>query len=111
MTSFLLAGRIIGQGLRDMEIRFSGLFEDWQKNARELLKKNVVPRDVVWVEELGQQPLFGGDSGGSAAAAGVEQAQKNANETSPSFKVPKRFVDLARNVAAFRDTKKWNLLY
>ncbi len=46
------------RGQQDMEVRFSGLFEDWQKNARELLKKNVPPRDVLWSEESGQQPLF-----------------------------------------------------
>jgi uracil-DNA glycosylase len=93
-----------------MEIRFSGLFEDWQKNARELLKKNISPREVVWVEESGQQPLFGGVSNGEVAGSAAK-AQLRANEESPSFKVPKRFVDLARNVAAFRDSKKWALLY
>ena len=93
-----------------MEIRFNGLFESWQKNARELLKKNVAPRDVVWVEESGQQPLFGGGSNGDAVEGG-ENAPPSDGGASSSFRVPKRFVDLARNVAAFRDLKKWNLLY
>jgi probable DNA metabolism protein len=91
-------------GPSDMEIRFSGLFEDWQRNARELLRKNIHPHEVVWIEESGQQPLFGGATNGKNAQPGVSDAAS-------SFKVPKRFVQLARNVAAFRDTKKWDLLY
>src|SRR5579872_6812428 len=115
-----------------MEIRFSGLFDDWQKNARELLKKNVPPRDVVWSEESGQQGLFGhesretSDSGGDGAieqtwgapfeAQGravlrpYTEVTKEVGATS-SVNVPKRFIELARNVAAFRDAKKWDLLY
>ncbi|MBV9886985.1 MAG: UdgX family uracil-DNA binding protein [Acidobacteria bacterium] len=89
-----------------MEIRFSGLFEDWQKRARELLKKDVAPRDVIWVEESGQQPLFDASAGTQNISS---QVTNGTNAT--SFKVPKRFVELARNVAAFRDTKKWGLLY
>ncbi len=89
-----------------MEIRFSGLFEDWQKNARELLKRNVAPRDVIWVEESGQQPLFEA----SAGTQNISPQVINGTDAA-SFKVPRRFVELARNVAAFRDTKKWGLLY
>jgi probable DNA metabolism protein len=88
-----------------MEIRFSGLFEDWQKHARELLKANIPPLNVVWIEDSGQQQLFGGESDISVAPAAALEA------VSPRFKVPKRFVELARNVAAFRDPKKWGLLY
>src|ERR1700742_3517790 len=94
-----------------MEIRFSGLFEDWQKNARELLKKNVAPRDVVWVEDSGQQPLFCESVGGRVVAAGGDKTQRSGAEAASSFKVPKRFVELARNVSAFRDSRKWDLLY
>jgi uracil-DNA glycosylase len=111
-----------------MEIRFSGLFEDWQKNARELLKSDVPPADVVWVEESGQQPLFGGKDAGSITgdaeakdtsgatvrtwgAAMLRPYTETATEALATFRVPKRFVELARNVAAFRDSKKWNLLY
>jgi uracil-DNA glycosylase len=93
-----------------MEIRISGLFEDWQKNARELLKKNISPRDVIWIEESGQQPLFGGASGGAVTAV-KHKPQPSDSGASSSFKVPKRFVELARRVAAFRDLKKWDLLY
>jgi probable DNA metabolism protein len=92
------------------EIRFSGLFEDWQKNARELLTKNVAPRDVVWIEESGQQPLFGGVSKTAPDSTG-ENLQARANGAAASPKVPKRFVELARHVAAYRDSKKWDLLY
>jgi uracil-DNA glycosylase len=92
-----------------MEVRFSGLFGDWQKNARELLKRNVSPRDVVWFEDSGQQPLFGGVSNGEGSARRKTAPQVGGD--SSSFKVPKRFVDLAKNVAEFRDTKKWSLLY
>jgi uracil-DNA glycosylase len=93
-----------------MEIRFSGFFEDWQKYARVLLKKNIHPQQVVWVEESGQQPLFGGEEKTGGFANG-ERYQPSAGGATSGFKVPKRFVDLARSVAAFRDSKKWNLLY
>ncbi|HEY2822247.1 MAG TPA: UdgX family uracil-DNA binding protein [Candidatus Acidoferrum sp.] len=93
-----------------MEIRFSGLFEDWQKHARELLRDNVSPREVVWIEESGQQPLFGGQSS-REKTEGRSSHQLNAKKPLPSFRVPRRFLALARNVAAFRDSKKWNLLY
>ena len=93
-----------------MEIRFSGLFEDWQRHARELLRANVPPRVVVWVEESGQQPLFSGQSSNERSEGGSARTQ-NSKDSAPSFRVPKRFLELARNVAAFRDSKKWNLLY
>jgi len=95
-----------------MEIRCSRLFEDWQKHARELLQENVPPREVVWLEESGQQPLFGGAMSGEMVAGGEKPQQcGHGTATASSFKVPKRFVELARNVAAFRDPKKWGLLY
>ena len=62
-----------------MEIRFSGLFEDWQTRARELLTKDVAPRDVVWVEELGQQPLFGGENGAGSNSSGKENTGAGKN--------------------------------
>jgi len=89
-----------------MEIRFNGSFEDWQENARELLTRSVAPRDVVWVEESGQQPLFG-----AIAESRGPLPHVGSGTGAASFKVPKRFVELAKNVAAFRDTKKWGLLY
>jgi uracil-DNA glycosylase len=90
-----------------MEIKLSGLFEDWQKNARDLLKRNVPPRDVVWVEESGQQPLFGDAMASNQNGSSVATS----NSAASNCKAPKRFVELAKHVAAFRDGKKWSLLY
>jgi DNA polymerase len=70
-----------------------------------LLKKSVAPDEVVWVEEQGQQPLFG------AVEAQIISPEPVRDSTITGSKVPKRFVELARNVAAFRDSKKWGLLY
>jgi uracil-DNA glycosylase len=94
-----------------MEVRFTGVFEDWQKNARDLLKKNVLPHDAVWVEESGQQPLFGMTPRSIGGVPGGVSSGRSPNGTASSPKVPKRFLDLAKNVAAFRDSKKWKLLY
>ncbi len=88
-----------------MEIRFSGRFEDWQKHARRALLSNVPPAEIVWVDEDDPQPALSGES------AQAEPAGANNDVGGNTLRVPKRFISLARNVAAFRNPAKWRTLY
>jgi probable DNA metabolism protein len=93
-------------------VRFDGTFEDWQANARNLLRQQIPPREVEWIEERGQQTLVVADWPETTAAVVKTTVPVETSASAEfAFRVPKRFVELARNVAAFRDTKKWRLLY
>ena len=111
-----------------MEVRFDGTFVGWQGIAREMLARGVAPGEIAWVEEGGQAGLFGGEKAadGTPAARDTAAAYATPDEPEladnpakagmpvlpkPMFRVPRRFVELARNVAAFRDAGKWRLLY
>src|SRR5262249_54123230 len=66
-------------------------FEGWQAAARTLLQEQVAPADVTWRE--------GEPTTGPLAAA-------------PStVRVPREFVDLARQAANAADPERWALLY
>jgi uracil-DNA glycosylase len=95
-----------------MEIRFNGRFEEWKKYAREALRNAFPPQGIEWSEEQGQQSLFAGQP--------RENPQRQRTGSIPAmdrtpaasaFRVPKRFLDLAQKVAAYRDSAKWKVLY
>jgi len=65
-------------------------FESWQAAARALLSDGVSPGDVDWRERSGAPP--------------PPRAAK-------FFRVPPKFLDLARQAAAARDTARWGALY
>ena len=65
-------------------------FESWQAAARALLSDGVGPGDVDWRERPGAPP--------APAAAKF-------------FRVPPRFLDLARQAAAAEDAARWDALY
>jgi uracil-DNA glycosylase len=65
-------------------------FESWQAAARALLSDGVGPGDVDWRERPGVPP--------PPAAARF-------------FRVPPRFLDLARQAAAAQDAARWDALY
>ena len=69
-------------------------FDDWRREARRLIAAEVPPEAVVW---SGGQSLL-------PAAASVEAS-------TPSFRVPARFMELAEAAACFRDDGRWGLLY
>jgi probable DNA metabolism protein len=91
-----------------MDIRFSGTFEDWQMHARRALLANVPPAEIVWVDEDDPQPVLRGES---AEGERSEPAGARTEAAANTLRVPKRFVSLARNVAAFRHPAKWKTLY
>ena len=71
----------------------------WRDAARGLIAEGVPPEDIVW--QVGNDPvdLFAGE------------AESRAASPSPSFAVPRAFLDLARNVVLAGDPERFALLY
>jgi len=70
-------------------------FESWQAAARALLRDGVPPADVRWREAPSvEQPLLPSEPPSSGGA-----------------KVPRQFLDLARQAAAASDPARWQILY
>jgi uracil-DNA glycosylase family protein len=76
--------------IRMTRIEIAPTFEAWQQAARRLLRDGVPPVEISWIEiPPGEPPAF-------VPAVG---------------RVPKRFLDLARQVAGGRDAARWAVLY
>ena len=73
-------------------------FTSWRAAARRLLSAEVRPDQVLWVDEKAEQNLFGAEP---LATVDAEQV----------IHVPAAFMDLAKNVAAHTDPKRWAVLY
>ena len=76
-------------------IEIEPTFESWQAAARALLREEVPPTAVRWrtVSNVGQAPLLDHSAPSSAV------------------KVPREFLDLARQAAAGSDPARWQVLY
>jgi len=73
-----------------MRIEIAPTFDHWQLAARRLLREGVPPAEISWVEVPGvEPPAF----------------------VPPVGRVPKKFLDLARQVAGGRDPSRWTVLY
>jgi DNA polymerase len=70
-------------------------FEAWQAAARTLLRGGVPPSEVAWAES---------PPGAVAEPAPAPQVQ-------PAARVPRQFLDLARQVAGTSDPARWQFLY
>jgi DNA polymerase len=77
-------------------IRIEPRFESWQAAARALLREAVPPDAVEWLEGLEGEP--------------VEPPATPAPDAS-AHRVPRRFVDMARQVAGHPAPGRWALLY
>jgi DNA polymerase len=77
-------------------VEIAPTFEAWQAAARDLLRAAVAPGDVTWREGW---PGLGSSRGTPASSP------------SASFRVPARFVELARQAARHPDPGRWPLLY
>src|SRR5207247_7107300 len=77
-------------------IRIEPRFESWQAAARALLRDEVPPEAVDWLERLAGGPV-------EPPAAPVADAS--------GHRVPRRFVDMARQVAGHPAPGRWALLY
>jgi DNA polymerase len=74
------------------EVTIPPTFEGWQAAARTLLREQVPPAEITWVEREGAPPPAPDGS-------------------PPVARVPRRFVELAGQVARHRDPARWALLY
>lgn len=77
-------------------------FDDWRQQARELLRRNLGPDTIAWQSTGQKSLLFGNDVNDFLALSIVHNSPLN---------IPGRFMDIARNVACFRDESRWPLLY
>lgn len=84
------------------QITFRATFDDWQRAAREALRRNVSPDAVIWNELAADQP---------ALDMFEELAPAAPSRVRPADRVPKSFIGWARLVALHRDERRWALLY
>ena len=76
-------------------------FSAWQRAARRVLHLEVPPEEIAWEEMAADQPglnLF-------------DEKESPSEAQDRQFRVPKKFVDLARLVALHRNENRWALLY
>ena len=74
-------------------------FDAWRDAARGLLADDVPAEDVVW------------QVGGQATDLFATAAEPSAATAAPAFKVPRAFLDLARNAILNRDPERFSLLH
>jgi probable DNA metabolism protein len=77
-------------------VKMEPLFSDWRDKARQLLSRKILPEDVDWITV---------DDGFSFG----ERWEEIVVTEAPN--VPKKFLELAQLVSAYRDPSTWNLLY
>lgn len=79
-------------------------FDAWRDAARGLIADDVPPDIVVWQVGAEAADLF-------ATTAVQAPATPRADSTAPAFRVPRAFLDLARNAILHRDPERFALLY
>ena len=85
-------------------VEIAPTFESWQAAARGLLRDGVPPGDVLWREAPSGAPAPADvRADGIAVASGAVPGG--------GFRVPREFLDLARQAAGHRDPARWQLLY
>jgi DNA polymerase len=87
------------------QVILQGAFEDWRNAARALLLEEIRPEEVAWSERGDTQPLL--DLAGASREASVAEPRPPKS----TLRIPRSFLDQARDVAAHADVKKWALLY
>lgn len=75
-------------------------FEEWRKEARELIKRRIEPQQVTWQEANQQALLLGNDDC---------YLMHDIQIQSPA--IPRDFLHLAKKVSFYRDEERWSLLY
>lgn len=95
-------------------------FETWRAAARQLLAEHVAPDVVLWTDGQSSSPTLPLESAPrlqaqpqlpSAASASAARSRPSQHPGSSAFRVPRRFISLASDVALHRDADKWALLY
>ena len=82
------------------QISFAPNFAGWQQAARSALQRDLSPDEIAW-EELGRDK----------PAPDLFDETDPAAEARTQFRVPKKFIDLARLIALHSDERRWALLY
>jgi len=80
-------------------VRIAPDFESWRVRARGLLAASIPPGSVLWCDSQSETSLFEDGTPDVPTPAG------------PPPRVPAAFMELARVVAAHRDSRRWGLLY
>ncbi len=75
-------------------------YKHWRNQARELLKRHVHPKHVTWQHSGQDSFLFGGDAEFLSIPIVCETP-----------KITPDFLSIAKNVACYRDERRWSLLY
>ena len=81
-------------------------FTDWRKQARELLKRRVLPEAIVWQHQK-QNSLFSGKELPGEEAHSYLSLKVHL----PNPGISSDFFSLANNVVCYRDDSRWSLLY
>ena len=76
-------------------------FGQWRDNARALLQRKISPADVSWNALESSASLFEQSS----------DSFLDKDVVLPSINISKNFMQLAQNVACYRDPQRWGLLY
>jgi DNA polymerase len=74
-------------------------FSGWRTAARDLIRANVRPDQVEWLDDGASGSLFG------------ESPTTTPDDTVAAFTVPRRFLELARDVVLHKDPDRFSLLY
>lgn len=82
-------------------VRFEPSFDSWRIAARTLLQQRVSPADVMW-DDGSAEALLPGLAPAWTAVIG---------EDLPIPTLPRPFIEIARRVAAHRESDRWELLY
>jgi len=76
-------------------------FSSWRKQARELLKRQVLPNSIAWQYDKQTSLPFGGERDDFLSLS-IKH---------PNPMIPSEFFDLAQQAACYRDDDRWPLLY
>jgi len=76
-------------------------FSQWRDSARSLLQRRVLPTEISWNAAGSSESLF------AQASESLESRPILEN----SINISKTFLQIAENVACFRDPQRWALLY
>ncbi|REK18148.1 MAG: DUF4130 domain-containing protein [Planctomycetota bacterium] len=89
-----------------MQVVVADTFEEWRRAARQLLRSDTEPAEVLFRDSAGQRGLF--DDGAQLEKTAQRSRRQ---EPRPAYRVPKEFLDLARKVSCHRDSDRWERLY
>jgi DNA polymerase len=89
-------------------VAFDGSYEGWAARAREQLRLGCDPAGITWVDTSARAP----ESLWTEAVAEPAPATASSPPASiPAARVPKRFIELAKDVGCHAAPERWDALY